>query len=848
MDHLEGAEHRYMGTPQSRIDTTRTLIQKFDHIKRLSQSHAKNHLSSETLHGKTADGKTVLHMLTAYPGRVLSTATSLYRIDRQHYKNVVNEKLQRAKGQLTSNRHPFVKREAASLHHFITVVLSVVPKLIHESDVNGDAPLHFAAYNGDDATVNILLKHGAEPNARNKHGQSPLHKAALYGSVEVAQALIYAGADPKLPDAYGASFEDYIAGAGSAFSAEDARKLGVLRRKAREDPRPTVEVEAGGDCPADGGYNVGREDATLPCSIDRRTDLTAEQYLAEYGLQGRPVILQGVLPLSERCHLSKDVLMRNKPLPATNCCGTDTAQMDIAGRFKCGPTAYPRMTYQQYCPKGCSLHEFNTPGGITCTDSRRTNSNPNYRPTIGKPFTLAPRCDAGFALQVPRRFCRRTPGSNDIARSPFAAADSTFVAANRGQFFMNGQGAGATLHFHVAAYNALFFGYKTWYLTGPRHAAITGLTVDAFLKSNTEKGSTTGSIPLDQCVQRAGDVIFVPNFYGHATRCESGFCTGMGNLYNDIHGEQLFLHRGAGGYPPPPYWATKQWLQDLARNAAKPPSKNKEEGKKCPKAVAFVHINKAGGSSMLATLDKCCMPRLLKTIRAADAPHANFWFHAIAQRQRLAVGKQAWDEAYKFALVRNPWSRQLSMFVFLLSTGKQQSCDGRKRASQFCKQLAKRLLPIGFPEWGKDDKRVAEEFRQWLQRLHKAYPPGSSEEYLFGSLPHGNEVTAHFNASQVSWLVSDKGELLVDEVVRLEDLNEEWPRLSAKLCLDNQAVSILNANAHRRHYSFYYDDASSAILRQYMAVDITRFNYTLEQRPRLGHELGKVILPPPPAA
>lgn len=39
------------------------------------------------------------------------------------------------------------------------------------------------------------------------------------------------------------------------------------------------------------------------------------------------------------------------------------------------------------------------------------------------------------------------------------------------------------------------------------------------------------------------------------------------------------------------------------------------------------------------------------------------------------------------------------------------------------------------------------------------------------------------------------------------------------------------------HHSFYYDDASRAILQRYMPADIARFGYTLEKRPDSGHEL-----------
>ena len=113
-------------------------------------------LISGVLRGRAADGKTVLHVLTAYPGRAVNTP-------EQHV--IDQARFQGARGQLTARRHPVVKREAAALHDAIREVLSRVPELANEGDADGDAPLHFAAYNGDEATVGILLRGGAEPNA-----------------------------------------------------------------------------------------------------------------------------------------------------------------------------------------------------------------------------------------------------------------------------------------------------------------------------------------------------------------------------------------------------------------------------------------------------------------------------------------------------------------------------------------------------------------------------------------------------------------------------------------------------------------------------------------------------------
>ena len=83
------------------------------------------------------------------------------------------------------------------------------------SDHNGETALHAAAGDNCVAVVQLLLEHGADPNARTKpgmktyalwrdarvRGETPLHRAAAWGSPEVIQLLLDAGADPTLRDA-----------------------------------------------------------------------------------------------------------------------------------------------------------------------------------------------------------------------------------------------------------------------------------------------------------------------------------------------------------------------------------------------------------------------------------------------------------------------------------------------------------------------------------------------------------------------------------------------------------------------------------------------------------------------
>ena len=78
------------------------------------------------------------------------------------------------------------------------------------ADVNakqddGWSPLHVAAaFNPSPAVLEVLLKAGADVNAKDKDGETPLHfAAALNPSTAVLEILLNAGADPRAIDSEG---------------------------------------------------------------------------------------------------------------------------------------------------------------------------------------------------------------------------------------------------------------------------------------------------------------------------------------------------------------------------------------------------------------------------------------------------------------------------------------------------------------------------------------------------------------------------------------------------------------------------------------------------------------------
>ena len=267
----------------------------------------------------------------------------------------------------------------------------------------------------------------------------------------------------------------------------------------------------------------------------------------------------------------------------------------------------------------------------------------------------------------------------------------------------------------------------------------------------------------------------------------------------------------------------KRTATGLAREPVMSTALSTVPAKRCERKISFVHVNKAGGTAMLENLRKCCSDRLLQTyarplIRSAKLPR-NFFFHGSGYRQKMLVGEVAWKDSYRFALVRNPWDRQVSMFHFLVGG----QC-GKEKQKTRCKE---RFLPSYGP-WLEEPAEAIPKFREWMHQLDENFPVGHPKNYLFGSMAHGNDENSWYNASQLSWMVDGIGELMVEKVVKLEELSTEWENLMHNMCTDKIPLSHANPSKHT-HYSAYYDAAAQDVVARHMAADIKQFGYRFEK-------------------
>lgn len=107
-------------------------------------------------------------------------------------------------------------------------------------------PLHYAAHQGDVRIVEMLLKAGANPNARSANGTTPLMMGAMSGVADVARALVKGGADPKLRNVNQDRAEDFALKRGHTDYAAVTRgeEPRSLVRRALDALKPATRTPA----------------------------------------------------------------------------------------------------------------------------------------------------------------------------------------------------------------------------------------------------------------------------------------------------------------------------------------------------------------------------------------------------------------------------------------------------------------------------------------------------------------------------------------------------------------------------------------------------------------------------
>ena len=196
--------------------------------------------------------------------------------------------------------------------------------------------------------------------------------------------------------------------------------------------------------------------------------------------------------------------------------------------------------------------------------------------------------------------------------------------------------------------------------------------------------------------------------------------------------------------------------------------------------VIFIHIQKTGGSSIEAALSAAVSEPLLQLPDLPAGRDPAKRRHLFASDLQPLFSDYEWRTYFKFAFVRNPWSRLVSWY---------RMCVER---------------PSNYFMWFVKDR--AKTFDEFL------------------ALTHG--VARKTTVNQVDYICDSIGNRLVDFVGRYENIETDFAEVSRRLALN---MHLPHINRGRPvDYRAYYTQGTRRLVEERFRRDIKAFDYDFE--------------------
>ena len=374
------------------------------------------------------------------------------------------------------------------------------PELLNLGNYEGRSPLHLAAYYDNHVAARMMIEAGSDPAQADRMGWTALHLARATSARSVAGVL--EANSPEIidkPDSAGYTARNIKA-------KQDALGLGSNRMRDDAKFRSTVQQwykQFNSSLGDTGGWDAAQLTSSLHGGIEidhcdlaeiSAEGLVMEDFMSDFVIPGKPVIIRGG---AAGFHARE--VFRNH---------TMTGEMgDID--FEIG-----KIPYQS---------EFTAEKGETVTQEEYIGRMPALAAQADATLNTSARFAPNYIFSVFFPARERLLGKDgadipDIVEWISKERDGTAMGV---QYFLGAPGTGAPMHYHEAAWNALIYGSKRWFMLPPHAAIYSTKPALLFFKEDYPKLLAESAdkpwLRPYECMQRAGDVIVMPTGWGHAT-------------------------------------------------------------------------------------------------------------------------------------------------------------------------------------------------------------------------------------------------------------------------------------------------------------------------------------------
>ena len=203
----------------------------------------------------------------------------------------------------------------------------------------------------------------------------------------------------------------------------------------------------------------------------------------------------------------------------------------------------------------------------------------------------------------------------------------------------------------------------------------------------------------------------------------------------------------------------------------------------------FVHINKSGGGI------------ITDNMRKNGKLSINGYHRSLEKMLKLAKRAYSMDENdfYIFTMVRNPYERMLSMYLFYHKNN------------------------YNSPEFFSGDHEIDNDFNKWIKYIY-------SDNFDKNRIHSDVNIFKYCFSSQLNWLKDENGNMLkFDKIFRHEE-NEYEILFKDIMKLKNYDITTKVHPTKHTHYSTYYNDESLELVKKHYQDDIDYFNYTFDDK------------------